>query len=177
MSEFTLKPDALHWQIGRRGGSVRYDSIRAVRLSYRPVTMQSHRFVTEIWAAGLPKLQIVSVSWRSVVSQERLDGAYRTFIVELHRRLHAAAGGTEFRTGLPFMSYWIGVVLFTAVLVAGAMVAFRVIWIAEWGVIAMLGLFLAMFAYQIGNYFFRNRPVRYQATSIPAAVLPAAVKD
>jgi len=32
MCQFTLKPDALEWQIGRRSGRIRYDAIRAVRL-------------------------------------------------------------------------------------------------------------------------------------------------
>ena len=74
--QFTLKPDAMEWQIGRRSGRVRYDRVRAVRLSYRPVTMQTHRFITEIWSADNPKIQIVSVSWRSIMEQERLDKAY-----------------------------------------------------------------------------------------------------
>src|ERR1700740_2750905 len=67
--EFKLKPDGLHWQMGLRSGRVRYERIRAVRLSYRPVTMQSRRFVTEIWSTDNPKIQIVSVSWRSMVEQ------------------------------------------------------------------------------------------------------------
>ena len=61
-----------------------------VRLSYRPVTMQSHRFITEIWSTDNPKMQIVSVSWRSFMEQERLDAAYMAFVTELHRRLAAA---------------------------------------------------------------------------------------
>ena len=90
MCEFTLKPDALEWQIGRRSGRVRYDRVRAIRLSYRPVTTQSHRFITEIWSADNPKIQIVSVSWRSIMEQERLDAAYSAFVTELHRRVAAA---------------------------------------------------------------------------------------
>src|SRR4029079_16586599 len=73
---FTLKPDAMEWQIGRRSGRTRYDRFRAVRLSYRPVTMQSHRFVAEIWSPDHPKIQIVSASWRSPFEQERLDKGY-----------------------------------------------------------------------------------------------------
>ena len=101
MCQFTLKPDALEWQIGRRSGRVRYDRVRAVRLSYRPVTMQSQRFITEIWSADNPKIQIVSVSWRSIMEQERLDKAYSAFVTELHRRLAAAGAAAKFSTGLP----------------------------------------------------------------------------
>ena len=52
--------------------------------------MQTHRFITEIWSADNPKIQIVSVSWRSIMEQERLDNAYSAFVTELHRRLAAA---------------------------------------------------------------------------------------
>src|SRR3954462_3880142 len=116
--QFTLTPDALEWQAGRRSGRIRSGAVRAVRLSYRPVTMQSHRFVTEIWSPGNPKIQIVSVSWRSIMEQQRLDAAYAAFIIELHRRLAAAGAPARFSPGLPFATYWAGVVIFGAVLVA-----------------------------------------------------------
>lgn len=172
MRQFTLKPDAMHWQIGHRSGQVRYERIRAVRLSYRPVTMQSHRFVAEIWPGDEPKIQIVSVSWRSVVDQQRLDGAYAAFISELHRRLAAAGGGTRFSTGLPLVTYWAGVAVLAAVLAATAILAFRAALLAQWSTSAVIGLFFALFAYQIGHYLHRNRPGRYRPDAIPAVVLP-----
>ena len=97
--QFTLKPDAMEWQIGGRSGRLRYDRVRAVRLSYRPVTMQSHRFITEIWSTDNPKIQIVSVSWRSIMEQERLDKAYSGFVTELHRRVAAAGAKVKLSTG------------------------------------------------------------------------------
>ena len=39
---FTLRADTMDWEIGRRSGSLRYDRVKAIRLSYRPLTMQSH---------------------------------------------------------------------------------------------------------------------------------------
>ena len=89
-----------------------------MRLSYRPVTMQTHRFITEIWSADNPKIQIVSVSWRSIMEQERLDKAYSAFVTELHRRVAAAGAPAKFSTGLPFVTYWVGVVIFSAVMLA-----------------------------------------------------------
>ena len=58
------------------------------------------------------------MSWRSIMEQERLDAAYAAFITELHRRLAAAGAPARFSTGLPFVTYWVGVVIFGAVLVA-----------------------------------------------------------
>jgi hypothetical protein len=172
MRRFTLKPDALHWQVGNRGGSARYDRIRAVRLSYRPVTMQSHRFVAEIWPVGQSKIQIVSVSWRSMMEQQRLDAAYAAFLAELHRRIAIARGNTQFSAGLPLVIYWIGVTVFTAVLLATAALVVRAAQTAQWTATVFVALFLAVFTYQIGQYFYRNQPRRYPSGQIPAAVMP-----
>ena len=170
--EFKLKPDGLHWQMGVRSGRVRYERIRAVRLSYRPVTMQSRRFVTEIWSTDNPKISIISVSWRSVVEQERLDAAYTAFIAELHRRLAASKSEVEFSTGLPVISYWLGVVVFALVMVTIAAMTARALQQEQWSASAIIAAILAAFAYQIGNYFRRNRPVKYRPDAIPAEVLP-----
>ena len=39
--EFRLTADALEWSIGRHQGRTPYDRIARVRLSFRPVTMQT----------------------------------------------------------------------------------------------------------------------------------------
>jgi hypothetical protein len=170
--EFKLKSDGLHWQMGVRSGRVRYERIRAVRLSYRPVTMQSRRFITEIWSTDNPKISIVSVSWRSIVEQERQDAAYVAFITDLHRRLAASKSEAQFTTGLPVFSYWLGVVVFVVVMVTIAAMIVRALREAQWSASAIIAAILAAFAYQIGNYFRRNRPVKYRPQAIPAEVLP-----
>ena len=172
-SEFRLAPDALHWRIGRRSGRIPYDRIRAVRLSYRPVTMQSHRFIAEIWAADNPKIQIASVSWQSLVEQRRQDAAYSAFVAELHRRIAAAGSAARFSTGVPVATYWIGVVVFAAVIVAVGVLAVRSAMFGQWGASAIVAVFFLVFAYQLGNYFRRNRPLRYRPNAIPPALLPS----
>src|SRR5262249_61337753 len=83
--EFRLTPTALEWARGRYAAQTPYRQIRRLRLSFRPVSMQSQRFLTEVWVTGGPKLQIFSTSWRSIVEHERHDAAYTAFIAELHR--------------------------------------------------------------------------------------------
>jgi len=170
--QFTLKSDALEWQIGRRSGRTRYDRFRAVRLSYRPVTMQGHRFLAEIWSPDHPKIQIVSSSWRSLVEQERLDKGYTEFVTALHHRLAAAGGGTKFITGVPALTYWVGAIVFGIVMVMTGIMVVRALQFSQWSVSAILGIFFLVFAIQIENYFRRNRPGRYRPDAIPAAVLP-----
>ena len=170
--QFTLRPDAMEWQIGSRNGRIHYDRISAIRLSYRPVTMQSHRFITEIWSPGHPKIQIASVSWRSIVEQERFDKPYAAFIAELHRRIAAAGTSTQFTTGVPAITYWVGFAVFAAVMVAMGVMIVRALLLSQWSASAIVGVFFAVFAYQLGNYFRRNRPGRYRPDAIPSEVLP-----
>lgn len=172
MCQFALKPEALHWQIGRRSGRIRYERIRAVRLSYRPVTMQSHRFITEIWSADNPKMRIASVSWRSVVQQERQDAGYSEFITELHRRLAAIDSTARFSIGLPIATYWIGVLMFAGVMIATGSLTLRAVRLEQWSVSAVAGMFFVMFVWQLGVYFRRNRPRSYRPDTIPASLLP-----
>jgi len=171
--EFVLKPDALHWQVGRRSGRVRYDRVRSVRLSFRPLTMQWHRFIAEIRSPDNPTVLISSTSWRSLVEQERLDNAYAAFVKELHRRLAGADSTAQFFAGMRLVPYWIGVVVFFGVLLATAAMVVRAIQTEQWNGAAVVALFFAVFAFQLGNYFRRNRPSRYRPDALPDKVLPA----
>src|SRR5262245_56055623 len=47
--EFCLAADALEWRKGRHAGRTPYRDIRRIRLSFRPATMQSYRFIAEVW--------------------------------------------------------------------------------------------------------------------------------
>src|ERR1700752_3142385 len=104
--EFRLTSDALEWGKGGVRGQTPYRQIRRVRLSFRPLTMQNHRFVAEIWTQG-PKLTIASTSWKSMAEHERLDARYCVFVTELCRRIGAAGGETLFQAGSPVILYWI----------------------------------------------------------------------
>jgi len=170
--EFELKTEGLQWRIGMRSGLIRYDRIRRVRLSFRPVTMQSYRFMTEIWSEGMPRIRIASTSWRGIVEQERKDEAYCAFIVELHRRIAAAGTKTKFLTGVPPVIYWFGVAVFAAVALGLAALSVRALRLSEWGGAVLVGGFFALFLWQLGAFFHRNRPGAYLPNDVPAIVLP-----
>jgi len=53
--EFRLTGDGIEWQAGRKSGRIAFRDVRCVRLSFRPANMQSHRFMTELWADGVPQ--------------------------------------------------------------------------------------------------------------------------
>jgi hypothetical protein len=170
--EFRLRPEGLAWHVGRLEGCVPYDRIRRVRLSFRPVTMQTRRFVTEIWPAQGPKLTIASASWRSLVEQAPQDAAYGAFIRALHRRLAAAGTEASFEAGSPAVLYWPGLAVFAAAALALAALTVHALQTGAWAGAAFVGFFLALFIWQSGGYFHRNRPGRYSPQELPERLVP-----
>src|SRR5262245_50158979 len=62
--QLRLAPDALEWNFGWRSGRAPYDRIRRLRLSYRPASLQTHRFLAEVWPENSPRIDIASASFR-----------------------------------------------------------------------------------------------------------------
>src|SRR5674476_151084 len=98
--QFKLADDGIDWVAGRRSGRIPFRDVRRVRMSFRPANLQSQRFLTEIWAAGAPKLEIVSSSWKSMFDQERLDKSYAAFIAAF-LALFVWHGGNYLRRNRP----------------------------------------------------------------------------
>lgn len=170
--EFALTSRGLKWRAGPYSNVIPYDQIRRVRMSFRPATIQTYRFLTEIWPAKGPKLEIASTSWRGVVNHERHDAAYAAFVTDLNRRIGSANGQTIFVTGTNPIVYWIGLVVFVGAFLA--MTALLLKALIDWSLVpaAVVGGLLALFLLQMGGYFRRNRPQRYPPDAIPAQVLP-----
>jgi hypothetical protein len=190
--EFCLRPDALEWRTGGRQGRIPYGRITRVRLSFRPLTMQSRRFITEIWSGGAPRLAIVSTSWRSLVENAAQDEAYGAFVRELHRRIAAAdhqdpfaqrspaqhlpaqhlPAQVSFEAGVPPMLYWPGLVVFAIVGLGLAALTVRALQVAQFAGAAVVGGFFGLFLWQSGGYFRRNRPGRYRPDALPKELVP-----
>ncbi|MGH6682798.1 MAG: hypothetical protein ACRECA_02540 [Pseudolabrys sp.] len=170
--EFRLGEHGLAWSVGSRSGNVAWREIERVRLSFRPASMQTQRFLTEIWAAGAPKLTIMSTSWKSMVAQERLDQGYTAFVAELHRRLAQAQTRARFEQGTSPFRYWPGLVVFAATSLALALLTARALQEHALGGALFIAGFLAFFLWRGGDYFRRNRPRLYRAEAPPAELLP-----
>ena len=52
--EFKLVGNGIDWSTGSKAGHIPFRTVRRLRLSYRPASMQSHRFT--VWMTGGLKL-------------------------------------------------------------------------------------------------------------------------
>lgn len=170
--EFKLSDDGIDWAAGVRSGHIPYRNIRLLRMSNRPTSIQSQRFVTELWAEGAPKLKINSSSWKSMVEQERLDQSYSAFVGELHRRISNVATSARFEQGSRPLIYWPSLVVFVAVALGLAELITRALQIGISGGAAFVGAFLALYLWQGGNFLRRNRPGEYCPGALPKEVMP-----
>ncbi len=174
---FELTDGGLSWQIGGRSGVWPYAGISAIRLSYRPVSMQSRRFRADIESAGLEskslgRIAILSTTWQTAALMAPQDHDYRAFIVQLHARMKQSASNATLTGGLRPRIYVVAVALLMLVAIAMAGLFIRAIAVGEWAGVLFLVGFAALFAWQIGGFVARNRPRAYTFDDLPGALLP-----
>src|SRR5271154_2306761 len=117
---FELTGEGLGWRIAGKSGVWPYAAISGIRLSYRPVSMQSRRFRADIDSAGLGRIALLSTSWQTSVLMAPQDRDYLSFIVELPRRPAAVGGNAVLTGGLKPRLYIAALVLLALVAVAMA---------------------------------------------------------
>ena len=169
---FTLSDEGIDWDSGPVSGHVPYRQVRRLRMSFKPVSMQSHRFTTELWGEDAPRLKIISTSWKSMFEQERQDRSYSVFVRELHRRVSESASPVRFERGTSPWIYWPGFALFVAVALGVAGGAVQALHAGAYVGAAFAGAFLALYLWQIENFLRRNRPGVYSPEALPKDVMP-----
>jgi hypothetical protein len=100
------------------------------------------------------------------------DRDYRAFITELHARLAKAGSRAQLVAGLGPRIY--AAAIFCVTLVAIAMTGLLALSItsSQWaGTLFLIG-FSALFAWQVGGFVTRNRPLVYSFDDLPKALLP-----
>ncbi len=169
---FELTEEGLSWHIGGRSSLWRYDEISAIRLSFRPVSMQQHRFRADVSRAGGGCIAILSTSWQTAALMAPQDNGFRDFLIELHARMAKAGSRAELTAGLGRKTYAAVLALLALLAVAMAGLLIRALLIGEFaGVLFILG-FAALFAWQIGGFVRRNQPRSYSFDRVPKALLP-----
>lgn len=170
--QFELTDQGLRWRIAGRSGVWPYADIAAVRLSYRPVSMQARRFRADIEHADGARIAILSTSWRTAALMVPQDHDYRAFMTQLHERMARAGSGALLVGGLGPRVYAAAIVCLMLVAIAMAGLLVRSIATGEWAGALFLVGFAALFAWQVGGFVTRNRPLVYTFDCLPQALLP-----
>ncbi|MGY8664659.1 hypothetical protein Q3C01_20215 [Bradyrhizobium sp. UFLA05-109] len=169
---FELTDEGLSWRIAGRSGLWRYGEISAIRLSYRPVSMQQHRFRADIRHADGGRIAILSTTWQTAALMTAQDHGFRDFIVALHEHMAKAGSLARLTAGLGCAAYTVALALLALLAVAMAGLLIRAITTGEWtGALFIIG-FAALFTWQIGGFIRRNQPRSYSFDRLPEALLP-----
>ena len=170
--QFELTEQGLSWRIAGRSGLWPYPDIAVVRLSYRPVSMQSRRFRADVGNAVGARIAILSTSWQTAALMAPQDRDYRAFITELHARMARAGSRAMLVGGLGPRVYAAAIICVTLLAVAMTGLLLRSITTGEWAGALFLVGFSALFAWQVGGFVTRNRPLVYTFDDLPKALLP-----
>jgi hypothetical protein len=169
---FELTDDGLSWHIAGRSGLWRYDEIAAIRLSFRPVSMQQRRFRADLTHVSGARLAILSTTWQTAALMAAQDHGYRDFIVELHARMQRAGSRAALTAGLGRWIYTAALALLAVLAVAMAGLLIRALMVGELtGALFIVG-FAALFTWQVGGFIRRNQPQSYRFDRLPEALLP-----
>lgn len=170
--QFELTDQGLSWQAGSKSGVWPYADITAIRLSYRPVSMQSRRFRADIECAGRQRIIVLSTSWQTVALMTPQDHDYRAFITQLHARMAEAGSKAALIGGIGPKTFAAGIVLLALVAVAITGLLARALATGAFGGALFLVGFAALFGWQIGGFIRRNTPRAYTFDRLPEALLP-----
>ena len=170
--QFELTDSGLSWRIGRRSGVWPYADIASIRLSYRPMSMQSRRFRADIARVGGGRIAILSTTWQTVSLMTPQDQDYRAFVTELHRRMKAAGSKASLTGGIGTMTYAVAVAMLALLAIAMVGLLFRALATSEFtGALFLVGM-AVWFAWTIGGFIKRNRPRGYSFDALPETLLP-----
>ena len=169
---FELTDKGLAWKISGRTGVWAYRDIAGIRLSYRPTSMQAHRFRADVWNTDGGRIRIVSTNWQTVSLMTPQDNGYRAFITELHARMAAARSTAKLTGGLPSGLYAAALVFVALLAVAMVGLFVRAIATGEHAGALFLVGFALLFNWQIGGFMRRNRPTIYSFDHLPEPLLP-----
>jgi hypothetical protein len=169
---FELTDAGLTWHLAGRSGVWAYADIAAIRLSFRPVSMQAHRFRADIRHVDGGRITILSTSWQTAALMAPQDDAFRVFLRELHARMHAAGSHAMLTGGLSQRLYIAALALVALLAIAMGGLLVRALAMRQFAGAAFILGFAALFAWQVGGFIRRNRPLVYSFDQLPDRLLP-----
>jgi hypothetical protein len=170
--EFELTDAGLSWQAKGRSEVWPYADITAIRLSYRPMSMQSRRFRADIEHKSGQSITILSTTWQTVALMAPQDRDYRALIVQLHEHMKNADSKAALIGGIGPIVYAGGCLMLALVAIAITLLLAQAVATHEWGGALFLVGFAALFGWQMGGFIWRNKPRSYTFDELPATLLP-----
>lgn len=170
--QFELRDEGFWWSASGKSHVWPYDKIAAIRLSYRPVSMQSRRFRADIENTMGERVTLYSTTWHTVALMSPQDDDYRAFIVALHRRLAKAKPDVVLVSGINPKIHIAGLCLLGLVGLALIGLMVRGLLVGQFTAVLFLAAFAALFGWQIGGFLKRNAPGRYTLDPLPRGLLP-----
>ena len=167
-----LTGQGLSYSSGFRSDQWSYADIACIRLSYRPVSMLSHRFRADIWHRNGKRLRVISATWAGIVALTPQNDSYRAFIEELHRRLVAEGRDVQCLSGMPKITFVLACAVFAAVMAALASLLVRALVTGEFVASLFMMGFGLWFGWHTGGWLKRNTPRTYTPDSVPPQMLP-----
>lgn len=170
--QFELTDAGLKWRVGGRSGVWPYADIASIRLSFRPMSLQSRRFRADIRKRGGGRIAIVSTTWQTVTLMTPQDQGYRAFVTELHARMQAAGSTATLTGGIGTVSYAVAVTMIVLLAIAMVGLLVRALVTSEFTGALFLVAISIWFAWSVGGFIRRNRPRRYTFDELPETLLP-----
>ncbi len=169
---FELTDAGLSWHLAGRSGVWGYADIAAIALSFRPVSMQAHRFRADIRHIDGGRITMLSTSWQTAALMAPQDRDYRVFIRELHARMQQAGSRAVLTGGLSRRIYLAALALVALLTIAMIGLLISALATQQFAGAAFILGFAALFAWQVGGFIHRYRPLTYMFESIPEKLLP-----
>ena len=170
--QFELRDEGWWWSASGKSGIWPYRKIAAVRLSYKPVSMQSRRFRADIEDTMGERVTLYSTTWHTIALMSPQDDDYRAFIVEFHRRLAEHKPDVVLVRGVNPKLYYLGLGLMALIGLAIAGLIVRGLLVGQFTAVLFLAGFGVLFGWQIGGFLRRNAPGRYALDALPPDLLP-----
>ena len=170
--QFELTDRGLSWKVSGRSGVWPYAEIASIRLSYRPMSMQSRRFRADIERTGGGRIAVMSTTWQTIALMTPQDQDYRAFMTQLHQRMAQAGSKAALIGGIGPTTYAGALALLALVGISIAGLLIRAAATGEYaGALFLIG-FTVLFGWQIGGFVRRNRPRTYTFDDLPKVLLP-----
>jgi hypothetical protein len=169
---FRLSPGRLEVDGMRRVDDVRLDGIEQVRLTYQPRSFSNRVFRTKLTLKDGKRVNVTSLSWRSMLEARSQDAEYGAFVRALLAEIGRANPACRFVAGRPPV-IWLLVALFSAAsLVAIAAFAWQAFSTGATAVAAFAAFLLAAGVWQLEPLVRLNRPRRFTPDAPPADLVP-----